>query len=32
MKNIQEETLEEAAERLQKHKYGVFISKDANSL
>lgn len=25
-----QESLEEAAERLQKHKYGVFISKDAD--
>jgi len=26
---LKQETLEEAAERLQKDKYGIFISKDA---
>jgi hypothetical protein len=27
---MKQETLEEAAERLQKDKYGIFISKDAD--
>ena len=28
---MEKETLEEAAERLQKDKYGIFISKDADA-
>jgi hypothetical protein len=30
MERLKQETLEEAAERLQKDKYGIFISKDAD--